>query len=282
MKKSLLIFFLFLSTLVIAQPHDTTLVQGWNPYGVVGLNLSQVAFKNWTQGGSNALAFVAYTNLGAVYLNDPWKWRSLLKASFGRTNIEDAGYRTTDNEIYFESVVSRNIGWAIDPYFALTVRTAITKGFDYSFDPAIPIVNLFDPGYVTEALGFLYEPNENFSSRLGVAIQQTFAKEYAALYSDDPETLNEVEEFKFETGLESVTGAKYNFMENMQYSSFLRLFTRFDMLDVWDVRWDNTITAKVNDYINVNIVVVVIHEISQSRKTQLKEALQIGVVYALF
>jgi hypothetical protein len=102
------------------------------------------------------------------------------------------------------------------------------------------------------------------------------------MYSDDPETLDEVEKFKFETGLESVTGAKYNFMENMQYSSFLRLFTRFDMIDVWDVRWDNTITAKVNDYINVNIAVVLIHEISQTRKTQLKEALQIGVVYALF
>lgn len=264
-----------------ADPNDTTLVQGWNPFGVVGLNLSQVAFKNWTQGGSNSLAFVAYTNMGAAYLSHPWKWKNLLKASFGRTNIEDAGYRTTDNEIYFESIVSRKIGWAVDPYFAVTVRTAITKGYDYAVEPAVQIVDLFDPGYVTEALGFLYEPNENFSSRLGVAIQQTFAEKFAMQYTDDPET-EELEKFKFDTGLESVTAAKYDFMENMQYSTFLRLFSRFTSFDVWDVRWDNIITAKVNKYINVNIAVTLVHEISQSRRTQFKEALQIGIVYTLF
>ncbi|QQS35632.1 MAG: DUF3078 domain-containing protein [Ignavibacteriales bacterium] len=282
MKKLLLVILMFISVNLFAQPHDSTLVEGWNPYGVVGLNLSQVAFENWTQGGSNALAFVAYTNLGLAYLNQPWKWKNFLKASFGRTNIEDAGYRTTDNEIYFESVLSRHFGWAVDPYFSVTVRTAITKGYDYKVDPAVQIVNLFDPGYVTEALGFLYEPNANFSSRLGIAIQQTFANDFAALYSDDPETTNEIEKLKFETGLESVTGSKIDFMENMQYATFLRLFTRFDKLDVWDVRWDNVITAKVNEYINVNFAVVVVHEISQSRKTQLKEALQIGIVYTLF
>lgn len=282
MKKLLLIVFMLLPVSVFSQPHDSTLVEGWNPYGVVGLNLSQVAFENWTQGGSNALAFVGYTNLGLAYLDQPWKWKSLLKASYGRTNIEDVGYRTTDNEIYFESVLSRHFGWAVDPYFALTVRTAITKGYDYKVEPAVQIVNLFDPGYVTEALGFLYEPNQNFSSRLGIAIQQTFANDFAALYSDDPETVNEIEKLKFETGLESVTGSKIDFMENMQYSTFLRLFTRFDALDVWDVRWDNIITAKVNEYINVNFAVVIVHEISQSRKTQLKEALQIGIVYTLF
>jgi hypothetical protein len=60
------------------------------------------------------------------------------------------------------------------------------------------------------------------------------------------------------------------------------LFSRFNTLDVWDVRWDNTIAAKVNNYITVNFNVVLVHEISQSRKTQFKEALNIGIVYSLF
>lgn len=294
MKKIILLLIVLLSFKVSAQmeelldpqifknPEDSTLVEGWHPVGVVGLNLSQVAFKNWTQGGSNSLAFVAYTNIGAAYLSNPWKWNNLLKASFGRTNIEDAGYRTTDNEIYFESIVSRKIGWAVDPYFAVTVRTAITKGYDYSQDSPEQIVNFFDPGYITEALGFLYEPNTNFSSRLGIAIQQTFADMFAERYTDDPETEETVEKFKFDTGMESVTQANYPFMENMKYSTFLRLFSRFTSPDVWDVRWDNIITAKVTKFINVNLAVSLVHEISQTRKTQLKEALQIGIVYTLF
>ena len=68
----------------------------------------------------------------------------------------------------------------------------------------------------------------------------------------------------------------------MTYYSFLRLFSRFNSLDVWDVRWDNIITAKVNDYINVNFSVTVLHEISQTRKTQLRESLQLGLTYSLF
>jgi len=281
MKKIFSMLFVLISFPLAAQPADSSLTQGWNPFGVVGLNLSQVAFKNWTQGGSNSLAFVTYTNMGAAYLSDPWKWKNLLKASFGRTNIEDAGYRTTDNEIYFESILSRHFGWAVDPYFAVTVRTAITKGYDYKTDPAEQIVAFFDPGYVTEALGFLYEPSNNFSSRLGIAVQQTVADKFALKYTNDPET-EKLEKLKVESGIESVTKANYPFMENMQYSTFLRLFSRFDSIDVWDVRWDNIITAKVNKYINVNLAVTLVHEISQTRKTQFKEALQIGIVYTLF
>lgn len=261
---------------------DSLLKDGWNMSGVVGVNLSQTAFSNWAQGGTNALAFSVYTNLGAVYLDAPWKWKNRLNAIFGRTKLEDVGYRTTENDIYFESVGSRDIGWAVDPYIAVTFRSALTKGYDYKVDPAVQIVDFFDPGYLTEAIGFTYDKNKIITTRLGIAFQQTFANKFAAFYTDDPETPNEIEDFKFETGIESVTEVKYEFLPNMTYYSFLRLFTRFDALDVWDVRWDNIVTAKVNDYINVNLAVTVLHEISQTRKTQLRQALQLGFSYSLF
>ena len=261
---------------------DSLLKDGWNMSGVVGVNLSQTAFSNWAQGGTNALAFAVYTNLGAVYLDAPWKWKNRLNAIFGRTKLEDVGYRTTENDIYFESVGSRDIGWAVDPYIAVTFRSALTKGYDYKVDPAVQIVDFFDPGYLTEAIGFTYDKNKIITTRLGIAFQQTFANKFAAFYTDDPETPNEIEDFKFETGIESVTEVKYEFLPNMTYYSFLRLFTRFDAFDVWDVRWDNIVTAKVNDYINVNLAVTVLHEISQTRKTQLRQALQLGFSYSLF
>lgn len=280
--KKLFIIVVLLTTFASAQDvADSLLKQGWNPSGVVGINLSQIAFKDWTQGGTNALAYTLFSNFGVIYFDNPWKWRTYLKAAYGRTKLEDQGYRTTDNELYFESIVTRKIGWALDPYFAVTIRSAITKGFDYEPDPAIQIVDLFDPGYFTEAFGFQYAHGEVFSSRLGIAIQQTIADKFAAIYTDDPETA-ELEKFKFDTGIESVSEVKYNFYDNMTYLSFLRLFSRFNSLDVWDVRWDNTIAAKVNNYITVNFNVVLVHEISQSRRTQFKEALNIGIVYSLF
>lgn len=282
MKIIIITFVLFFTSISFSQTvADSLLKPGWNPNGVVGLNLSQIAFSNWTQGGSNSLAFTFYSNFGAVYFSYPWKWKSYLKSAFGRTKLEDAGYRTTDNEIYFETLLSRDINWAVDPYFAVTIRSAVTKGYDYTVTPSVQIVDFFDPGYVTESLGFLYTEGSVFSTRLGIAIQQTFAKNFT-VYTDDIETSNKIEDFKFDTGLESVSELKYDFATNMSYSSFLRLFSRFNQLEVWDVRWDNNIAAKVNDYISVNFNVVLVHEISQSRKTQLKEALQLGIIYTIF
>ena len=94
--------------------------------------------------------------------------------------------------------------------------------------------------------------------------------------------MDEIEKFKFESGLESVTEVEYEFLENMTYDGYLRLFTRFNELDKWDVRWDNIITAKVNDYVNVNFNFLLIYEKDQSLKRQIKEALQLGFTYSLF
>jgi hypothetical protein len=283
MRKLLVLFLILFTTAAYSQDiPDSLLKQGWNMTGVVGLNLSQTSFSNWAQGGSNSLAFAAYTNLGAIYFSDPWKWKNRLNMTYGRSKIGNEGYRTNENDIYFESVASRDIGWAVDPYFSVTFRSALTKGYDYSVNTSgIQIVDFFDPGYISEALGFTYDQNKIITTRLGVAIQQTFANKFTN-YTDDPETPNEIEKFKFDTGLESVTEVNYDFLKNMKYSSFLRLFTRFNLLDVWDVRWDNLISAKVNDYIQVNFAVTVIHEISQTRRTQLREALQLGFSYQLF
>jgi len=282
MKKLLLIFLIAISFNSFAQDiPDSVLVDGWNMVGVVGLNLSQTALVNWSQGGSNSLAYSAYANLGAILKDHPWKWKNRLSIIYGRTKLEDVGYRTTENDIYFETVLSRNVGWVVDPFVSVTVRTAVTKGYDYSVaDTNIQIVDFFDPGYVSEAIGFTYDQNKIITTRLGLAFQQTFANRFTN-YTDDPET-PEIETFKFDTGLESVTEVKYDFLENMIYYSFLRLFSRFTSLDVWDVRWDNIVTAKVNDYINVNFNVTLIHEISQTRKTQLRESLQLGFSYSLF
>ncbi len=282
MKKLLLIFLIAISFNSFAQDiPDSVLVDGWNMVGVVGLNLSQTALVNWSQGGSNSLAYSAYANLGAILKDHPWKWKNRLSIIYGRTKLEDVGYRTTENDIYFETVLSRNVGWVVDPFLSVTVRTAVTKGYDYSVaDTNIQIVDFFDPGYVSEAIGFTYDQNKIITTRLGLAFQQTFANRFTN-YTDDPET-PEIETFKFDTGIESVTEVKYDFLENMTYYSFLRLFSRFTSLDVWDVRWDNIVTAKVNDYINVNFNVTLIHEISQTRKTQLRESLQLGFSYSLF
>jgi len=254
----------------------------WVPNGVVGLNLSQVSFENWTQGGDNSISFTFFSNFGIDYIGNIWSWRNTLKFTYGRTKTGDEGYKTNDNEIFYESTLNRKVGWIIQPYFGVTARTAVAAGFSYDVSPAAQIVGFLDPFYLTEGIGFVYEQIPNFRTRLGLGFKQTFADEFRTRYTDDTDTPDKLESFNGNTGIESVTEYEWLFLENMVYKGYLRLFGRFEDLSIWDVRFDNTITAKINDYFNVNINVLLIYDVDETLRTQLKEALQLGISYTLF
>ncbi len=278
---SLIILFFTFTSIAFSQDakKDSIPLNTWVPTSVIGLNISQIALSNWTQGGDNAITWTFTLNGSLRYHSEGWKFRNNLTAAYGRTKLGSQDFRTNDNELYLESVLSKNIDWAVDPYFSNSVRTAISTGYDYGVDPAVAIAGFFDPGYVTQSLGFLYEKDKIVSTRLGIALQETFTNKYVS-YSDDPNT-SKIEKFKLETGIESVTNFEYTIAQNLLFQSNLRLFTRFKSMDVWDVRWGSAIVAKVNDFLNVNLTALVIYQKDQSPKTQLKQALQLGFVYTL-
>lgn len=274
----LFIFLAFTISISAADDPPPPPQKTWIPSGVIGLNLSQLALENWTQGGEDALAFTAYTSFGLDYFDNPWSFTNKLKMAFGRTKLGSDDFRTTDNELFLENLLTYDVGWFANPFISNTVRTVIAKGYDYSGDNAVQISAFFDPGYINQSLGLAYKVSESFTTRLGVGFQETFTSEFK--HYTDPENLEDT--FKFDTGLESVSNLNLKLDDNLLYTSELRLFGTFDQLDVWDVRWDNILTAQVTKLVNVNFNVLLIYDVDQIAKTQLKEALQIGITYALF
>jgi hypothetical protein len=282
MKIRIFLLIILFNTFLYAQDKPDTLLNTWIPKGVSGLNISQIAFSDWSQGGDNSITYSIFGVFGLNYYTESWGFKNNLKVTYGQTKIGDASYKTNDNEFYLETIFSLKFGWTVDPFFSNTVRTSITAGYKYSGDTAkTKIADIFDPGYITQSIGFTYDKDKIFKSRLGIAIQETFTNNQRQ-YSDDPVTTNEIESFKLETGIESVSDLNLPIDVNLLYTSKLRLFTRFDHLDVWDVRWDNQVTAKINSWLNVNFNFIAVYERSQSVKTQIKEALQVGVAFNLF
>lgn len=276
------VLILLSTSLANAEENETTEKKSnWTPLGVVGLNVSQIAFQDWSQGGDNSIAWALIGNFGLEYSSKDWSFKNKLKAAFGMNKLGDADFRTTDNEFYLESVLIRTLGWFADPYFSNIVRTIIANGYDYKTTPETQIAGFFDPGYVSQSLGFAYSLEKLFRFRLGLGFQETFTNQFRQ-YTDDPKTTDKVEAFKFDTGIESVSELDLPIDENLLYQSKIRLFSRFNSLDVWDVRWDNLVTAKVNKYLNVNLNVLIIYEKQQSLRTQIKEALQLGITYNIF
>lgn len=278
--KLILLFLSLLNTTINSNDiiKDTTRTNGVYLKGLTGLNVSQISFVNWSQGGENSLTWSVFGDFAAKFVEDSLLVYNHLNIVYGKTKTGENAFKTNNNEIFFETIFLYRMGWQIDPYLSNNVRTVITKGFDYSKNPPQQISNFFDPGYVTQSIGFSYNKLFGFSMRLGIALQEVFTNKFRN-YSDKINTKTKVEAFKLETGVESVSEAKYEIMENITYSTRLRLFTRFEHIDVWDIRWDNTFKAKINSLFNVNLTTLLVYEKAQSVKTQFKEALQLGVSF---
>lgn len=262
-----------------AQPQtDTLFKMGWTPKVSFGANVSQFAFENWTQGGENSVSLSSIGNFGYYFRNPGWFLANKLKVAYGFSKTTDRFF-TTDNELRLENILIKNFNWKLNPYFSNEVRTVIANGYDYSVNPEQKISAFFDPGYINQSLGFIYA-QKYFNTRLGISLQETFTNNFNS-YSDDINT-SDIEKFKIESGIESVSEANYEFLENMMYTGRLRLFSRFNSIDVWDINWDNIITAKINDLFNVNFNFNFIYQKDQSIKAQYKEILSLGFSYVLF
>jgi hypothetical protein len=252
---------------------------GWNKTLVTGLNITQVSFKDWVQGGENTLAWTFLASGKFIDEQESFTWSNNLKMTYGQTKIGSREFEKTDDELFFESMLAYKLGWKVNPYAALMVRTQFAPGYKSINTVRTQTSGFFDPGYLQESVGFTYSAGEMFTTRLGVALRQTFSKTYG--FADDG-TTPELEDFKFATGIESSSGFKFDLMENVLFTSQLNLFSAFNKIDVWDVRWDNVISAKVNQYITTSITVQLLHEIALSRRTQIKEVLALGLSYSIY
>lgn len=281
MRRLLLLLILAIPCTAFAQKVNDSLLYKWIPKGAAGINVSQIALSQWAQGGDNAITWILNGEMGLNYYTRTYSFLNNFKLAYGRTKLGESDYRTNDNELYLENVYSYLVGWAIEPYISNTIRTAVSTGYNYKVTPFIKTADFFDPGFVTQSAGFAYTRNKAVTTRLGLAFQETFTNRYRQ-YSDDPATKDKAEAFKFETGLESVTDLETSLGENMLYKSSLRLFTRFKNLDVWDIRWDNTVAAQINKFFTVKLNVLTLYEKALSPKTQLKEMLLLGFTYTFF
>ncbi|MBP1679030.1 MAG: hypothetical protein H6Q29_941, partial [Bacteroidetes bacterium] len=146
--------------------------------------------------------------------------------------------------------------------------------------PRVRVSKFFDPAYLTQSVGIIYEPSAVFTSRLGVAMREVLTSEFPQ-YADDAETLTEIEKTRFDVGMEWVSTLNYEFLPNMVYLSRLELFAPFNAFDRVVARWDNVISGKINTWFSVNLGVQVLNDVNVTPRTQLKQTLTIGLSYQL-
>lgn len=260
---------------------DTTKAMGWNLRLVSGLNLTQVSYKDWSQGGEDALAYTASIIGGAVHRAEFTEWSNLLKLGYGQSRLGSQGIRKTDDEIYFESLFIYLLRTHINPYGSFTLRTQFAPGYEYPTDTTRRQVStFFDPAYMTQSIGLAWQPDPIFTTRLGAGVREVITTQFNQ-YADDKATPLEVEKTRIQGGVESVSSLAWEFAENMILSSRLELFAPFKTMDQIIVRSDNLIAMKVNKYVTANFNIVFVNDVNVNTRTQIKETLSIGFSYTI-
>lgn len=275
---SLLLLLAFSLPAMAQQDTAKAPVYGWTHSLVGSLTLTQVAFTDWAQGGENALAWALGADGKSVNDQERTTWANTLKLGFGQTRLGDQGIRKTDDRIDMESMLTFKLDGTINPYVAATFKSQFAKGYKYDADgKATAVSQFFDPAYLTQSAGFVYQPIAELKTRLGVGLREIITSQFPA-YADDPATL-EIEKTAVNGGLESVTELNWKIEENVVFSSKLELFSTFKKLDEIILRSDNVLAAKVSSLITVMLNVQFLNERTISPRTQVKETLAIGLSY---
>jgi Protein of unknown function (DUF3078) len=250
---------------------------GWHRQAVGQLNLTQVSFDNWSEGGENAVAWQLGLASNFDYRQPNYAWSNSGKLAYGRSKLGDSDFRKTVDEIVLESVLTRKaLGW-LDAYVSVNARTQFSTGYQFTDSTRTATSAFLDPGYFTQSIGLGYQASEAFKTRFGAALKETVTKLYN-VYADDPDTPG-IEKNKVEGGVTSVTDLNTKFRDNALLTSKLELFSDLKALNRTDVNWQSTLTVQLAKYVNLNFDVRLLYDSDVSPRRQLKEALALGLTY---
>jgi len=277
---------------LIVKKADTS---GWVINGMSTLNFSQVGLQNWTGGGNNTIAVQGLFTTTANYLSKNTFWDNSLLLGYGLTKIGQDPFRKSDDRIMLISKYGINATEEFRYTGLADFRTQFTKGRNYT----APIdsntgdfpktSNLLAPAFLTTAIGFEYTPSKSLSVLLApLSGRFTFV--------NDPD-LSNAGAFGVVPGesLLADIGAFCNILytdevvKNVNITSRLNLFSRYNSFSTMIVTWENMITMKVNSFLNVSLATDVFYDqrIPITREdgtvgpaTQLRNIFSLGIGYA--
>ena len=274
---------LILALVALSLYAQTDTTKTWTNKIVTTFNFSDSKFDNWAAGGEDAMNW--QFDLRASFVKDikAYNWANNIKLVYGQTKIKTENVdetRKTSDEIKLETVFTYKLAESLlNPYVAATGQTQFTKSYNYATDPNTEISGYADPIILTQSAGFGYI-NGVLKMRLGYSIKETMAEKFAATFSDDPETPDEIEDLRIDHGMEIVTDYNKMISELINYTAKLELFTDFSGIKYVDVAWDNMFSAKISDWLVTSLNYKIVYDNDIHWKRQSKRVFSAGVTYS--
>ena len=245
------------------------------------LGASQVGFQNWQGGGINSIA--ASAGLTGAFSRETVKWKQVHETRFGLGAVRqaDEDLRKAEDLIWLASALlynGQNFFETFKPTIAATFRSQFLTGFNYDGDESTRVSAFLAPAFLTQAVGLTYEHEDWFSQRFGFGVKETIVRveEYREAYGNALD-----ESVRAEAGLESFTAVQRQIAENVTFRSTLGAFAAFNDVGNPDLIWENLVTAKVNDWLNVAFEYVALYDRDITTELQRRQGLTAGAVFLL-
>jgi hypothetical protein len=291
-----LIFLIMIAGTAHAQIVRIDSLSNWRKAFKAGLNLNQASFSgNWKAGGVNSFGFNALVNYKANYKKGRNSWDNEIDLLYGMVNNSGQGYRKTVDRIFIDTRYGRQLDTSTwDFTAAVNLLSQFAKGYSYAKNDstgdevATPISDSFAPAFITAAIGFEYHPKQWFKVRISpLAPRVTLVRNVERFVTADnltPYGVSPGNFARFEWAAAQVL-AEFNrdIVKNVNLKWRYLMFANYETF-AWktiDHRLDLTLTAKVNQFINVSLGGILLYDYDQDPKAQWSQVFSLGMLYTI-
>ncbi len=272
---------IMLPLLLLAFSHPVQAQEAASPWKWTmgaGLNGSQAQYRDWAPGGVNAVSATGSVLLKGAYKKEAWSFDTELNLKYGGSDIEEVGFRKTDDLIRFTNVANYAIGGSAWSYYGRAdFNTQFYEGRNAS---GALISEFMAPAYLQEGLGMQYKPAAFFTAKSGLALKQTYVSDtlYATGFGVDAG-----ENCRNEAGLTVSMRFEREVMKNVLLKSGFDSFTNLQRhVENTDIMFANEFVGKINKYLSTNLQLAFAYDSDITKKLQVKQVLSVGVSVQFF
>lgn len=276
-----------------AQPTDTTY---WKKDLRTGISFNQASFsENWAGGGVNSIGLNTFFNYNFNYERDNQSWDNEIDLAYGVLKNDGQTSRKSVDRIFLDTKYGRKLNENWDFFTSLSFLSQFAPGYEYNVvingeEQDSLISEFLAPAFITSSWGMEYHPVDYFKIRMG-----PFSPRITIVNNDDlANTPSPNDSTKGAYGVDLGENVRTEWLafqlaadfnkdiaENLNLKWKYIFFANYDTLEFnkFDHRLDVSLTAKVNDFIDVALGAIMIYDYDQVDEVQLSQALNLGIVY---
>lgn len=287
---------------------EKKLPSNWTKKNVLGFDISEIAFVNWSAGGTSSISGLLKGDFNRTYEKKLLKWVNELSVRYGMNKQDGIEVRKTDDAFQFNSTFGHRHDSESNWFHSakLNFNTQLTNGYKYP-NKENPISRLFAPAYMF--LGFGAENSTKsknrvfylspFTYKATLVWDQELADKGAfgvekAIYDTEGNLIKNGKKSKNELGFLITNKYKKEIYKNVIFVNSLSLYSDYvNKFGNVDVDCDLALNLVVNQYVKANIGTRILYDddiknktevagvqVTEGPKVQLKQVLGVGLTYA--